>query len=93
MKGGDNLGWLDKLKRKPKVKTEYADVLNGFTPIYSQFGKDIYASDVVQQAINCIVMECKKLIPQHVKTMGCDVVPVVGNIQDVLNYLVATHQC
>ena len=85
MKGGDNLGWLDKLKRKPKVKTEYADVLNGFTPIYSQFGKDIYASDVVQQAINCIVMECKKLIPQHVKTMGCDVVPVAGNIQDVLN--------
>lgn len=85
MKGGDNLGWLDKLKRKPKVKTEYADVLNGFAPIYSQFGKDIYASDVVQQAINCIVMECKKLIPQHVKTMGCDVVPVAGNIQDVLN--------
>ena len=85
MKGGDNLGWLDKLKRKPKVKTEYADILNGFTPIYSQFGKDIYASDVVQQAINCIVMECKKLIPQHVKTMGCDVVPVAGNIQDVLN--------
>lgn len=85
MKGGDNLGWLDKLKRKPKVKTEYADVLNGFTPIYSQFGKDIYASDVVQQAINCIVMECKKLIPQHVKTIGCDVVPVAGNIQDVLN--------
>ena len=85
MKGGDNLGWLDKLKRKPKVKTEYADVLNGFTPIYSQFGKDIYASDVVQQAINCIVMECKKLIPQHVKNDGCDVVPVAGNIQEILN--------
>lgn len=79
------MGWLDKLKRKPKVKTEYADILNGFTPIYSQFGKDIYASDVVQQAINCIVMECKKLIPQHVKNNGCDVVPVVGNIQEILN--------
>ena len=79
------MGWLDKLKRKPKVKTEYAQMLDGYTPIYSQFGKDIYASDVVQQAINCIVMECKKLIPQHVKTMGCDVVPVAGNIQDVLN--------
>lgn len=85
MKGGENLGWLDKLKRKPKVKTEYAQMLDGYTPIYSQFGQDIYASDVVQQAINCIVMECKKLIPQHVKTMGCDVVPVAGNIQDVLN--------
>lgn len=84
-KGGDNLGWLDKLRRKPKVKTQYVDMLNGYTPIYSQFGQDIYASDVVQQAINCIVMECKKLIPQHVKTNGCDVVPVAGNIQDVLN--------
>lgn len=79
------MGWLDKLKRKPKVKTEYADMLNGYTPIFSQFGQDIYASDVVQQAINCIVMECKKLIPQHVKTFGCDVVPVAGNIQSVLN--------
>lgn len=85
MKGGDNLGWLDKLKRKPKKKTVYADMLNGYTPIFSQFGHDIYASDVVQQAINCIVMECKKLIPTHVKTMGCDVVPVSGNIQSVLN--------
>ena len=85
MKGGDNLGWLDKLKRKPKKKTVYADMLNGYTPIFSQFGHDIYSSDVVQQAINCIVMECKKLIPMHVKTMGCDVVPVSGNIQSVLN--------
>lgn len=85
MKGGDNLGWLDKLKRKPKKKTVYANMLNGYTPIFSQFGHDIYASDVVQQAINCIVMECKKLIPTHVKTMGCDVVPVSGNVQSVLN--------
>ena len=43
MKGGDNLGWLDKLKRKPKKKTVYADMLNGYTPIFSQFGHDIYA--------------------------------------------------
>lgn len=79
------MGWLDKLKRKPKVKTEYAQMLDGYTPIYSQFGQDIYASDVVQQAINCIVMECKKLIPQHVKNNGSDVIPVTSNIQEVLN--------
>ena len=79
------MGWLDKLRRKPKVKTEYADMLNGYTPIYSQFGDDIYASDVVQQAINCIVMECKKLIPTHVKENGSDVIPVNSNIQSVLN--------
>lgn len=85
MKGGDNLGWLDKLKRKPKVNTKYADMLNGFTPIFSQFGDDIYASDVVQQAINCIVSEMKKLNPTHVRANGSDVVPIAGNIQQVLN--------
>ena len=79
------MGWLDKLKRKPKVKTKYADMLNGFTPIFSQFGDDIYASDVVQQAINCIVSEMKKLNPTHVRANGSDVVPIAGNIQQVLN--------
>ena len=79
------MGWLDKLRRKPKTKTTYAQMLNGYTPIYSQFGDDIYASDVVQQAINCIVMECKKLIPQHVKETGSDVIPVNSNVQTVLN--------
>ena len=72
------MGWLDKLRRKPKTKTTYAQMLNGYTPIYSQFGDDIYASDVVQQAINCIVMECKKLIPQHVKEKGRDSIGIVS---------------
>lgn len=78
------MGWLDKLRRKPPAKTKYADMLNGFTPIFSQFGDDIYASDVVQQAINCIVSEMKKLTPQHVRTNGCNVSPVRGSIQSVL---------
>lgn len=84
MKAGDNLGWLDKLRRKVTAKTEFADMLNGFTPIFSQFGNDIYASDVVQQAINCIVSEMKKLNPQHVRTKGSDVTPVNSSIQAVL---------
>lgn len=79
------MGWLDKLRRKSKTKTKYAQMLNGYTPIYSQFGDDIYSSDVVQQAINCIVMECKKLIPQHVKNDGSDVIPVNSDVQAVLN--------
>lgn len=78
------LSWLDKLRRKPTVKTKYADMLNGFTPIFSQFGNDIYASDVVQQAINCIVSEMKKLNPQHVRKNGSDVIPVNSSIQTVL---------
>lgn len=78
------MSWLDKLRRKPKVKTEYADMLNGFTPIFSQFGQDIYASDVVQQALQCVVSEMKKLNPQHVRVNGSDVTTVNSSLQTVL---------
>ena len=56
-------------------------MLNGFTPIYSQFGTDIYSSDVVQQAINCIVSELKKLNPQHIRKTGYDSIPINSSIQ------------
>lgn len=59
-------------------------MLNGFTPIFSQFGNDIYLSDVVQQAVNCIVTEIKKLNPQHVRIKDSDVVPINSSIQAVL---------
>ena len=80
------MGWLkEKLfKRKPK-NSAYADILNGYTPIYSQFGQNIYASDVVQQAVNCIVTELKKLTPLHIRTIDGDVQPIRSNIQSVLN--------
>lgn len=82
------MGWLrdqfDKLIHGSKNK-KYADILNGFTPIYSQFGQNIYASDVVQQAINCIVSECKKLIPMHVKKDGSDSIPIQSGLQTLLN--------
>ena len=78
------MSWLDKLRRKPKVKTKFADMLNGFTPIFSQFGQDIYASDVVQQALQCIVSEMKKLNPQHVRVNGSDVTSVNDSLQTVL---------
>jgi HK97 family phage portal protein len=60
-------------------------MLNGYTPIFSQFGNDIYASDVVQQAISCIVQEMKKLNPQHIRKQGFDVIPVEGATQTVLD--------
>lgn len=78
------MGWLDKLKHAVTVKTKYAEMLNGFTPIFSQFGENIYASDVVQQAVNCIVSEMKKLNPQHVRQNGSDVIPVNSDKQNVL---------
>lgn len=77
--------WFDKLfKRQPK-NSKQAPTLNGMMPIYSQFGTNIYASDVVQQALKCIVDEMKKLNPQHVRIVSNDPVPVKGSVQDVLD--------
>lgn len=59
-------------------------MLNGYTPIFSQFGDNIYVSDVVQQALNCIVSEMKKLNPLHVRTNGSDVTTVRSSVQKVL---------
>lgn len=80
------MGWLDKLFRREPKDRRYAPTLDGWTPIYSQFGTNIYASDVVQQALKCIVDEMKKLNPTHVRVMNeSDPVPVKSTVQDVLN--------
>lgn len=78
--------WFDKLfKRKPNG-TRWAPTLNGYAPIYSQFGTDIYASDVVQQALRCIVSELMKLKPQHIRIENDDPVPIAkSTVQDVLS--------
>lgn len=91
------MGWLTKLFKKEKPNnTTYAEVLNGTAPIFSQFGQDIYASDVVQQAIGCVVNELKKLQPQHVRINGNDIIPINdSSIQRVLedpNQLMTTSE-
>lgn len=79
------MSWFSKFfKRGPKTQN-YAPTLDGFTPVYSQFGNSIYASDVVQQALKCIVDEMKKLNPTHVRYVENDPVPIKGSVQDVLN--------
>lgn len=45
----------------------YADFLSGNTPLFSQFGRNIYASDVVQTCIDRIATECSKLQPKHIR--------------------------
>lgn len=79
------MGLIDYFKQK-KTNMKYARMLNGYVPIFSQFGDDIYASDVVQQAINCIVKEMKKLTPMHERQLDSEseYVPIRGNIQSVL---------
>lgn len=76
-------GLLDIFKKKSK-EHKYAQMLNGSIPVFAQFGTNIYASDVVQQAVNCIVLEMKKLNPQHIREIEHDITPVVSEIQRVL---------
>ena len=87
--------WFDKLFRRPPKQKKFAPTFDGFTPIYSQFGTNIYASDVVQQALKCIVDEMKKLNPTHIRYKGNDPVPVKSTVQDVLdnpNQLMTTSE-
>ena len=78
------MGLFDFFRKQPE-KTRPAPALNGFTPLFSQFGTNIYASDVVQMAVSCIVNEMKKLNPTHVRYVGNDPSPVRSTVQDVLN--------
>lgn len=79
------MGLFDKLFHRQPKTTKFAPTLDGFVPIYTQFGTNIYASDVVQQALKCIVDEMKKLNPTHVRYKDADPVPVKGNVKDVLD--------
>ena len=77
--------WFDKLFKRPPKNSKFAPTLDGFLPIYEQFGTNIYASDVVQQALKCIVDEMKKLNPTHIRYNGDDPIPVrKSSVQDVL---------
>ena len=92
------MGFLDRLFHRRPRGTTYAQTLDGFVPLFSQFGQNIYASDVVRQALKCIADEMKKLNPQHVRYItkkkqdsqhdryvGSDLVPVRSALQDVLD--------
>ena len=72
------MGWLRNLIDNVTGKgagLKYADVMSGRTPIYSAFGRDVYASDVVTQATSCVIDEIKKLAPTHVIQTGMDIAP------------------
>lgn len=79
------MGLFDFFRKKPK-ENKIATTLDGMLPIYGQFGQSIYASDVVVQALKCIVDELKKLRPVHIRKNGNDPVPQRDStIQAVLN--------
>lgn len=78
------MGVFGKLKNKIN-NLRFAHMLNSGQPVFSQFGDNIYASDIVQSIVDCIVTEMTKLTPKHIRTEGNDRVPVKSAVQRVLN--------
>lgn len=66
------MGFLDIFKRKPKEGgRRYVQTQSGHSPIFADFGNNIYASDIIVQAIRCKATEFKKLKPRHIRA-GAD---------------------
>ena len=74
------MGFWDFLKKKPKRDgLRYVPTMSGYTPAFSDFGEDIYASDLIVQAIRCKATEFKKLKPRHVKAMADGLVSITDS--------------
>lgn len=79
------MGFFDKLFKKNRIDNlDYVDLLSGHTPIYSSFGNNIYASDIVNQAINIISSEMSKLTISHVLDNGKGIVTKDSSIQKII---------
>jgi HK97 family phage portal protein len=60
------------VKNNQNKQLQYAQMMNGFTPVFSQFGPNIYISDIVQMSIDRIATEISKLQPRHILTDNND---------------------
>ena len=70
-----------------KQGKKFAHSPSAWLPFYTQLGQGEYDNVVVQQAINCIVKEMKKLYPQHViRRADGDIEPQQDYIQRVLEH-------
>ena len=60
------MGLFDFLKKeKPPKQTVSVETMSG-SSTFSDFGSNIYASDIVVQSIRCKANEFKKLNPRHI---------------------------
>ncbi len=62
------MSFWDFFKRQPKkAGVRPAPTQSGYLPYFSDFGDNIYASDIIVQAIRCKANEFKKLKPRHIR--------------------------
>lgn len=81
---------LDVLFKQAPTGSRVAALLNGQTPLYSQYGQNIYASDIVQTCVDCIASEISKLQPKHIRrdpNTGKLLSPANASINKLLRYM------
>jgi HK97 family phage portal protein len=63
------MGLFDFLKpKKGQSGLTAAPTMTGYSPTFTSFGDNVYASDIVVQSIRCKANEFKKLDPRHIRT-------------------------
>ena len=79
--------WDRILGKEPKQLTNETQFkfMNGFIPVFSEFGDDPYTSDTVRSAIHAIASNAAKLKPKHIRRTDSDVQHVNGNIERLLS--------
>ena len=79
---------FDVFRKWTSVRREakWMRMLSGGLPIYSQFGTNIYASDIVQNCIDIIAGEMSKLQPRHIRVKGNEQTTPNGNINRLLEF-------
>ncbi len=71
--------------RKPQPKnTTSFKMLNGFIPIFTAFGNNAYASDVVRAAVHAIASNAAKLKPRHIRRLNGQITYQNSNIERLL---------
>lgn len=66
---------------------QYAKMLSGQSPVFSQFGEDIYANDIVKNGVRIIAGEFSKIQPKHIREVSQDKQEVVNSsITRLLRY-------
>jgi len=60
-------------------------MMNGYTPQFTNFGDDAYSSDIVRSTIHAIATNCAKLKPKHVRRLGGTVENTNSKLEQLLS--------
>lgn len=59
-------------------------LMKGFTPVFTSFGKDAYISDVVRSSVHAIANNAAKLRPQYIRRVDGEIKKVGGELERML---------